>query len=102
MHPTILGEVKTSQASESRDVLVLLANRAAQALDLDVTCLLGQGPGRNVLPLERIEGPEQPHREGPGRPQSGSGRDVREADKLKGRTDRMHLERLANDRMADI
>ena len=58
--------------------------------------------GGDRLAPERVDGAEEPHREGTGGAQSGPARDVGHAYQLDGRTDGVSSECLADDRMGDL
>ena len=95
-------EPEARDSAERRDVLVLLADRPSEDVDLDAACLLGELGGADVLALPRVQGTQEAHGEGARRAQPGPRRDVREADDLDPRTDRMELERRTNDGMGDL
>jgi hypothetical protein len=95
------GDFEAGQATECRDVLVLLADGLAQHVDLDVARLLGQLGGRHVLAPVRVQGPEQADGERPRGAEPGAGRDVGDADDLLGVTDRVEAQGLAHERVGD-
>ena len=95
-------ELEAGDAAESSDVVVLLARRASEQVDLDVRRLLGKIAGGDVLALERVQGPQQADRERPGRAEAGSGGDVGQADDLERRADIVQRERAADDRVVDL
>ena len=75
-------ELEARDAAERRDVLILLADRPSEDVDLDAACLLGELGGADVLALPRVQSAQEAHRERARRAEAGPGRDVREADDL--------------------
>ena len=59
-------ELDEVEAPERRRVLVLLADRMTQPVDLDGAGLFRQLGGRDILAPQRMQGIKQPHREGRG------------------------------------
>ena len=95
-------EPEARDSAERRDVLVLLADRPSEDVDLDAACLLGELGGADVLALPGVQSAQEAHGEGARRPQPGPRGDVREADDLDPWTDRMELERGPDDGMRDL
>ena len=93
-------EPEARDAAERRDVLVLLADGPSEDVDLDAARLLGQLGGADVLALPRVQRAQEADGERPRRAETRSRGDVREADDLDARADRMELERRADDRDA--
>ena len=93
---TIFGELETGQATESRDVLVLFADRLLQDVDLDFASLFGDHPGIDVLTLEGVHGAQETDGESSRRSETGAGRNIRHADYFDGRMDVMHPQRLTD------
>ena len=95
-------EVEAGDAAERRDVLVLLADRAAEPLDLDLAGLAAEVGRRDVVALHRVDGLEQPDRERAGGAQAGAGRDVGGRDDLHAGADVVGAQHLADDRVLDL
>ena len=96
------AEVVTARSAERGHVLVLLADRTRQSVDLDGAGLLGDVGRRHVLAQRGIDGAQQPDRERTGRAESGTRRYVGRAHYLDRWADPVRREHLANDRVRDV
>ena len=96
-------EFETCDPAERSDVLVLLADRLSQQIQLNVTGLLRKLLPADVVPFHAVERPQQGGRETSGRSQAGSGGNVRHADDLDVRNAEAHqLQSLPHDRMLHV
>jgi hypothetical protein len=102
VHPPVDADREARQAPERGDVLVLLAHRLAQHVDLDVARLLGEGGRGYVLALVGVQRPEQPHREGSRRSQPCARRDVGDAHDLLRAPHRVQAQRLPDQGVLDV
>ena len=66
---TVGQKAEAGDPAESRDVLVLLADRLLEDVDLDLARLLGQLAGVDQVLLLRVQRLEQSRGEAAGRPQ---------------------------------
>ena len=85
-----------------RDVLILLAGRLVQNVDLDLTRVLCETPWRDGHATRERERLQEAHRERAGRAQAGPCRDVGNHTHLQGITLPVALQCLPKDRMADL
>src|SRR5579863_1180438 len=101
--PMILVETEAGDSAERRDELVLLADRLAQAIDLDMTGELGQFLGLSDPVLVRIQSLQQGSGKTPRGSEAGSRRYVgqRRNFNLWGRKI-LQFQGSADDRMLDI
>ncbi len=102
VHAAVRLEREARHPAERRDVLILLADRPAEDVDLDAARLLGELGGADVLTLPGVQRTKEADGERAGRSQPGYGGDVREADDLDARIHRMLLQRRADDRVSDL
>ena len=103
LDPVVRVEADEVEAAERRGVLVLLADRLAAALDLDLAALLGEPRGRRVAALVGVQGVEQADREGAGGAEAGAaGRDVGHRGDLDAALDAQQAQRLAHQRVLDV
>ncbi len=102
-HRVVLVELEHRRAAERRDVLVLLADRLLQQIDLDVAGHLGQLARVHEVPLELVQHAQQASAEAARRPEAGAGRDVGHAGDLDVTAgDAGQAQRLADDRVLDV
>ena len=71
-----LLKAKAGDAAIGRDELVLLADRLAQSIDLDMAGLLRELPRADDASLVGVKRAQQRRREAAGRPEPGAGRDI--------------------------
>jgi len=96
-------EAEGAQPAVGRDVLVLLADRLAQALDLDLAGLPGQTLGGDLLALVHVERVQQPDGERARRAEARPlGGDVREQRHLDAVVDAAHAHGLADQLVLDL
>ena len=99
----VLTKIERRQAAERGDVLVLLSDRFLQQIQLDVAGHLGQLAGMDEVPLLLVEDLEQAGGEAARGAEAGPRGNVGDAGDLQvGRGDAGELERLADDRVADL
>jgi hypothetical protein len=72
VHGAVLPEFEGCDAAEGRDVLVLLAHRFAQQIDLDVARLFSQFLARKKVPVQGVQRAQQRHGEAARRAQAGA------------------------------
>ena len=102
LDPAVRLEAVGPHPAEGARVLILLADRAADQVDLEVAGGLGQ-PGRvEVAPGETGERLDRAHRVRPGGAEAGTGRGFADGGQLDRAALPMVGERLAQDRMAHL
>src|SRR5262245_16288334 len=95
-------EREAREAAEGRDVLVLLADRLAEAVDLDVACLLGEILREHRATLVGVKGLQERRGEASRGSEARPRRYVGHAGELEVLLDPDQLESLPNDRMLDV
>jgi hypothetical protein len=91
-----------ADAAVGRGVLVLLADRLAEHVDLDVRGVLGQAAGRRGHPLGERERLDQPHGVGAARAEAGASRNVGQRGDLQRVAFPVTDQRLAQDWVLDV
>ena len=91
-----------ADAAVRGDVLVLLADRLLQEVDLELARLARELLGRDELALERVEAVEQRDREAARRAEARVGRHVGQAVQLEPAGDAGHAERRLEDAVLDL
>src|SRR5581483_2552828 len=100
---SVLAEGEAGQPAESRDVLVLLADRLAEEVDLDVAGLLGKLARMNDRVAVRVKRAQERGGEAARRAKAGAGRNIGKRGDLDLRPARCELpQRLADDAVAHL
>ena len=95
-------ERQRADAAERRDVLVLLADRLLEEIDLELAGLARELLGRDELALERVQAVEQGDREAARRAETRVGGHVGQAVELEAAGDPGHAERRLEDAVPDL
>ena len=98
----VFCKLEARQAAESRDVLILFADRLLQNLDLDLAGFFGHHGRIDVFALKGVHRAQQPDGESARRSQARAGGNIRHADHFDGRTNVVHPQRFPDQRMADV
>ena len=102
-HPAILPEIETSDASESGNVLILLADRLPQAIDFDLASLRRQLIGMHQVFAQSMQSLEQRRGKASRGSQARAGRNVRHAGDFEVKLfDSHQLQGFAEDGMLDL
>ena len=96
-HGSARAEREQVEPAERGRVLVLLADRLAEHVDLDVACLLGQLARGHAFATEGVERVEQADREAARTAEAGRGRQVADGADVDRRLDLHEPERLPGD-----
>ncbi len=95
-------ERQRADAAVGRDVLVLLADRLLEELDLELAGLARELLGGHELALERVQAVEQGDGEAARRAEAGVGRYVGQAVQLEAVGDARHAQRRLEDAVPDL
>ena len=98
----VFSKLEAGQAPEGRDVLILLAHRLLQQIDLDPAGFLGHHTGVDIFALQSVNRPQQADRERARGAETGTGRNVRHADHFERRRHFVHTQHFANQSVADV
>ena len=102
-HLFVRKKTEAGDAAEGGDILVLLADRLLEDLDLDAAGLLGQLLRMDQILLQRVERLQQRRGETPGRPEARASRHVGHAGDLQmRRPDPRRSQRFANQGMLHL
>jgi hypothetical protein len=104
LHAIVGQELETGDAAERGDVLILLAHRLMQQVDLDAAGLLGEFLARDRILLPGMQRAQQGHRETARRAQARAGRNVRHAHdfQIRPRTHVHQAQGFAHDGVLDL